>query len=88
MFLMTVVNFLLFGLYIGIEVAALSALLIRKTLILNIDYPLLEKGELFNNALENLEIINSWSGNLPVRSNLSLLDSVSTHVQWRYYSVI
>ena len=81
MFVMTVINFLLFSLYIGILLTAFIAMFIRKALILDINYPLSEKLELLNNALQNLEIVELWSANLPVRNNLLLLDSASIHAR-------
>ena len=79
MFVMTVINFLLFSLYIGAFVTAFITMFIRKALILDIDYPLTEKLELVNNALQNLEIVELWSANLLVRSNMLLPDSLSIH---------
>ena len=78
---MTVINFLLFSLYIGTLVTAFITMFIRKALILDIGSPLSEKLELVSNALQNLEIVEMWSGNLPVRSNLLLLDSSSIHAR-------
>ena len=75
MFVVTIINFLLSSLYTGTEVA-LFILLIRKTLVLDLDYPLSEKPELVNDALQNLNLVHFWSKNLPVSSNLSLLGSV------------
>jgi len=71
MFAATVINFLLSSLDIGDEVAGFIVLT-RKALILDIDYPLLAKPELVNNALRNENIVNAWSENLPVSGNLSL----------------
>ena len=87
MFVMTVINFLLSSLYIGAG-AAFITVYIRKALILNTDHPLPEKGELIKNALQSLNIILLWSGNIPVGSNMSLVNSVSIHARWRYYSAI
>ena len=78
---MTVINFLLFSLYIGTLVTAFITMFIRKALILDIGSPLSEKLGLVSNALQNLEIVEMWSGNLPVRSNLLLLDSSSIHAR-------
>ena len=50
---------------------------IRKTLILNIDYPLSEKLELVNNALQNMYIVGDWAVYLPVSIKLSLPDLIS-----------
>jgi len=83
-FVVTVINFLLFSLSTGTEIATFIVL-IRKALILD---PLSEKQELLNNVLQNLTIVIFWSANLPVSRNLSLLDFVSIHARWRYYSAI
>ena len=83
MFVVTVINFLLFGLSAGNEIAKF-AMFIRKDLI---EDPLLKKQE-SENALQNLMIVQFWSANLPVSNNLSLLDPVSIHVRWRCYSAI
>ena len=87
MFVVTVINFLLFSLSAGILVATFIVAL-RKALTLDIEYPLSEKGELVNNALQNLSIVQFWSAYLPVRSHLSVLDSLSIHARWRYCPVI
>jgi len=79
-FIMTVINFLLSSLRIGTEVSDF-VVYIRKAFILDIDYPLSEKLELAGNALQNLLIVVFWSDNLPVSSNLSLLDFVSIHAR-------
>ena len=85
MFFLTIINFLLFSLATGAQIA-MTTLLIQKALILNIKYPLSGKRELLKSP--NLFIVQIWSANLPVSSNLSLLDSVSIHTRWRYYSAI
>ena len=85
MFVVTVINFLLFSLSVGIQIAMFTVLT-RKALILDIEYPLSEKQELLE--LPNLTTVQLWSVNLPVSSALSLLDSVSIHARWRYYSPI
>jgi len=72
MFILTFINFLLFNLYTGTHVAAF-VVLIRKVLILDIDYSLSEK-ELVNNVLFKLHAIYGWLENLVVSSGLSLLD--------------
>ena len=89
MFIATVINFLLFSLRTGTEVAGFIVF-IRKGLmiILDIDYPLSEKRELVNNALRNVNLVGSWSETLPVSIKLLILDSVSIHTVWRYFSVI
>ena len=81
MFVMTVVNFLLVSLHIGTRLAAFTTVYIRKALILDIYYPLSEKGEPVGNALQDLNLVILWSANLPVRSNLSLLDYVSIYAR-------
>jgi len=53
MFIATVINFILSSLNTGTQVAGFIGL-IRNALILDIDYPLLEKPELINNALRNV----------------------------------
>ena len=78
MFTVTVISFLLFSLTVGIE-TAMIAVLIRKALILDIEYPQLEKPKLVNDALQNLNIVSYWTQYLPVSSNPSLLDCVSIH---------
>ena len=87
MFVVTVINFLLFSLAIG-TVIATFIVLFRKALTLDNEYPLSEKGELVKNALQNLIIVQFWSSYLSVRTNLSLLDSASIHTRWRYYLAI
>jgi len=80
-------HFLLSSLKTGTQVST-SIVFIQKAFILDIDYPLSERPDLVNNALQNLKIVGFWSDNIPVNSNLSLLDSMSIHAQWRYYSAI
>ena len=75
MFVATVVNFLLSSLNTGTHVAVFI-MSIRKALILDIDYPLSEKPQLVNNALQTLNVVEFWSGILPVSRNLSMPDSV------------
>ena len=89
MFITTIINFLLFSLNTGTEVAGFIVL-IRKGLmiILDIDYPSSEKPELVNNALRNVNLVGSWAGTLPVSIKLWILDPVSIHTVWRYCSVI
>ena len=88
-FVMTIINFLLSGLNTGCEIATFTVF-IRKVLVMDIDYPLSEKQELVNSALHDLNIIYVWAcaDNLLVNIKLSLLDPVSVHAQWRYFSVI
>jgi len=87
MFAMTVINFLLSSWNTGNWIVGFIVPT-QKAFMLNIDYPLSEKRESVNNALRNLTIVTLWSGNLPVSSNLSPLDSMLIHTWWRYYSVI
>ena len=85
MFVVTVINFLLFNLTIGIQIAMFTVLT-REALILDIEYPLSEKQELLE--LPNLITVQLWSANLPVNNNLLLLKFTSIHARWRYYSPI
>jgi len=87
MFAATVANFVLFTLCIGTELAAL-VVYIRKALTLDIDYPFVEKQDLVNNAFNNMDLVMLWSGGLLVSIKLSLLDPVSNHAWWRYFSAI
>ena len=84
MFGVTVINFLLFTLTVGIE-TAIFTVLIRKALILDIEYPLSKKRGSINNALQDLKIVSFWTRGLPVSSNM-LLGSVSLYVVRRSYS--
>ena len=84
---MTIINFLLSSLSIGTQVVALTTR-IRRALILDIENPPPENPQLVNNIFQNLTIAYLWSLNLPVSSNLLLLDPVSFHPRCRYYSVI
>ena len=61
MFIATVINFLLFSVRTGNEVAQFIVF-IRKGLmiILDIDYPLSEKPELVDYALRNENLVVSW----------------------------
>ena len=79
MFVATVINFLLSSLNTGVEVV-IFILFIRTTLILDIEHPL--------SASNALTIIGFWSQNLPVSSNVSLLNSVFIYARRRYYSAI
>ena len=88
MFVMTVINFLLFSLEFATRLVVFIDVAIRKAIIVDIYYPLPGKGKVVNDALKNLNIILLWSGNLPVRNNLLLLNSVSINTRWRYYSAI
>ena len=82
MFATTIINFLFFSLSVGTAVV-LCTVTIRKMFILDTDYQLSEKPELVASALKNTEIAYNWAECLPVSSNVSLLDSVSTHARWR-----
>ena len=77
MFVLTVINFLLLGLAIGIAVTII--VFFRMALTLDIEFPLSERRAVVNKVLQNLIIVDIWSANLPVSSNLSLLDSMSIH---------
>ena len=87
MFAATVINFLLSSLNAGTQVA-LFIVFIRKALILDIDYPLSEKPELVNQALQNMNIVADWATYLPVSIKLLLSDPVSIRVRWRCSSAI
>ena len=89
MFMVTVINLLLFTLAVGIDIAIIT-LLIREAPILNIKYPRSEKRGLVKNPLQNLSLdtVLLWSVNLPVSSNLPPLDPVFIHARWRYYPAI
>ena len=65
MFVVTVTNFFLSSLNIGARVANFI-MLIRKTLILDLDFPLSEQQELVVNALRNVNIVAVWAANIPV----------------------
>jgi len=75
MFIATVINFLLSSLNTGTHIAVFITS-IRKALILDIDYPLLGKQQLVNNAVQSLNTVEFWTGILPVSINLLLPDSV------------
>jgi len=74
-FVATVINFVLFSLVTGTQVA-IFVVSIRKALILDIDYPLSEKLEVVKKVVWNLDIVIDWAGNTPVSTNLFLPDSV------------
>ena len=88
-FAATVINFFFSSLNTGNQVAG-SIVLLRKALmiILDVDYPPLEKPKLINNALRNTNIVSMWVSTVPVSIRLSLLDPVSIHTRWRYCSAI
>jgi len=77
MFIVTIINFLLFTLTTGAEIA-MFIVLIRKALISDL---LSETQELVDNPFQNLTLAIFWSANLPVSRNLSLLHSVSIHAR-------
>ena len=87
MFIVTAINFLLSSLSTGYQISGFIVF-IRKALILDIEYPLSEKPESVNSALQNFNMVDFRSG--PVSNNLLRLVSVSNqvHVWWRYYSAI
>jgi len=87
MFAATVINFLLSSLNTGTQVAIFIGF-IRQVLILDVDYPLVEKLGLVVNSLQNVTIANVWAANLPVSFKLSLSDHVSNYACWRYCSAI
>ena len=95
MFIATIVNFLLFSLNAGIQVS-LFIVLIRKSLILDIDRPAPlapKKQVLADNVfrsyhLDKLDIIYFWAASLPVRIKLLLLNPASIHTRWRCCSAI
>ena len=80
MFSVTVINFLLFSLCIGTEIAIFTVL-IQKALIMDIEYLLSAKEEFVSSALQNLMVVQFWSANLTVSSNLSPLDSSLIHAR-------
>jgi len=65
MFVATVVNFLLYSLNTGTQVAA-YIVLIRKALILDIAYSLSENPGLVYGALRHINVVMNWSGSIPV----------------------
>ena len=81
-FAVTVINFILCSLDIGTIVAPFIVA-IRKALILDIDYPFSGMPDLINNALQDVNIVNSWASDVPVSIKLLLLDSISIHGWWR-----
>jgi len=76
MFVAAVVNFLLASLNVGSQIT-IFIVFIRKALILNPDYPLLEKQKLVDDAIWKLNVVEVWAGTLPVSNNLSLPDFAS-----------
>ena len=80
MFAVTVINFLLFSLNTGRQVAAFIVY-IRTALVLDIDYPLSGKPDLVKLALNNLNVVFGWAAYLPVSIKLSPSDPVSIHAR-------
>ena len=81
MFAVTVINFIIFSLGIGTQVA-IVIVAIRKALILNIDF--LPFSEMPDKALlQSMDIVGIWAEDLPVSAKLLLLDPVSIHGWWR-----
>ena len=74
MFIATVINFLLFSLNAGIQVATFIVF-IRKALVPDIDQPLSEQLELATDALRNVNIAAFWAEDLPVSIKLSPYNS-------------
>ena len=72
MFVATFINFLLSSWNTGTQVLGFF-ITIRKALVLDIDYLLSERPELVNDALQILNTVNVWAGNLPVSDKPSLL---------------
>lgn len=73
-FVATVINFLLFSIRAGSDIAKF-VVFIRTALILDINYPLLEDQELVNNAIGSVDTVITWTQTLPVSSNLLRSDS-------------
>ena len=87
MFVATIINFLLCSLNVGNQIATI-VVFIRDALILDVHYPFSKDRVLVNNALRKPNIVGLWASTLSVSIKLSLLDPLSIHVRWRYYSVI
>jgi len=83
MFVTTVINFILSSLCTGTQLA-LFITVIRKTLVLDIDHPLLEKAASVESALRNMILVAFWAATLPVSIKLPLLDPRSIHARSRY----
>ena len=81
MFIGTIINFLLASLNTGNQVAVVIVF-IRKGLmiILDSDYPLLEKPELVTNALRNEVMVGFWAETFPVGTKLLIPD----HLQYLF----
>ena len=86
MFVTTVMNFILFSLNTGTQVAVFITS-IRKALVLDIDYPLSVKPDMVSGALPNMSTVANWAISLAVSVELSLLDPVSI-ARRRYCSAI
>jgi len=71
MFVVTVINVLLASLDAGTQVA-IFFVLIRKGLILDVDYPPSEKPVLANDVLRNSTIIGTWTGCFPVGESVAV----------------
>ena len=91
MFATTIINFLLSSSNAGNEVALLIAFT-RKTLMTvpDNDYPTVEKIELINDALQNVNIIALWASIFPVSisSRRCRIPYLFKYARWRYFSVI
>ena len=70
-FAATVINFILSSVNTGITISGFI-IYIRTALLLNIDYPLLEKPELAGNAPHYLAIVSLWAVYFPVSIKLSV----------------
>ena len=79
MFIATVINFLSSSLSAGVAIGYFIVL-IRKSLILDINYPPSEQSGLVNGALQNIGTVAVWAVTLPVSTKLSLSDPTSIHV--------
>ena len=80
MFVATAINFLLFSLNTGNEVAKFIVF-VRKSLILDIYYPLSEKRVSVNKALRSVNIVGLWAATFPVSIKPSVPDPVSIHTR-------
>ena len=87
MFGATVINFILSSLDTASQLAVLIVL-IRRTLILDMDSPLSEKSELVNNATWSVpDVIDTWAGSLAVSTILSPPDPTFNNA-WRVVKVL
>ena len=87
MFVATAINFLLASLNTGAAVAEF-VVVVRRALILDIDYSPAENQELIDNALANVYTISAWAETLPVSIKLLIPDPVPTHTRRRCCSAI